>query len=401
MAGPIALLLMLLALAGCAYLIAAAVLVGRFAARPSPTVPAGEPAPGVTVLKPLHGAPPGLFDDLSTWCRQTYPGPLQIVCGVARRDDPAVAVVERLIAAHPAVRIDLVIDPTRHGSNGKVSNLINMAGKIRHGVVVVSDSDIRLRPDDVSRVVAALRRPGVGAVTCLYGGEGAAGVWSDLVALGLVSHFLPNAVLGLEIGRANPCFGALIALDRKTLDAIGGFAAFADTLADDYAIGAAVRSKGLAVVVPSVAVLHRCDETSLAALWAHELRWARTVMSLDPPGWLGSVVTHPLAAALLAVAFGGGRPAVGLAVAAIVCRIVLAWRVGVALARPVPALPLVPLRDLLTFAVFVASFLGRAVTWKDQDFRMRADGTFVETDGAGPDGRKTIAGTTAKGESVK
>ncbi|MDC7787711.1 bacteriohopanetetrol glucosamine biosynthesis glycosyltransferase HpnI [Rhodoplanes sp. TEM] len=396
MAIVLAILLMLLATAGCAYLAVAAVLVGRFAARPAPGVPEGEPAPGVTVLKPLHGAPPGLLDDLATLCRQRYPGPLQIVCGVADPADPAVAVVERLIASHPGIAIDLVIDPAVHGTNRKVSNLINMAAKIRHEVVVLSDADIRLRPDDLSRVVAALRQPGVGAVTCLYGGQGAAGVWSDLVALGLVSHFLPNAVLGLELGRAKPCFGALIALDRTTLDGLGGFRSFVDTLADDYAIGAAVRASGRrAVLVPSFAVVHRCDEASLAAAWSHELRWARTVMSLDPAGWAGAVVTHPLGFALLAAAFGGGRPALGLALAAIVGRAALAWRVGVAFALPVPALPLVPVRDLLTFAVFVASFLGRGVTWKDQDYRMRADGTFTEQDAPG----RTIPGTAAKGES--
>lgn len=379
--------LMLLALAGCGYLVMATVLVGRFAARQAPELAEGGPTPGVTVLKPLHGADPGLYDNLASLCRQAYPGLLQIVCGVGNPADPAVTVVQRLIADHPGLAIDLVIDPTLHGANPKISNLINMAGRIRHEIVVLSDSDIRLRDDDLARVVAVLEKTGVGAVTCLYGGEGAVGVWSDVGALGLTSHFLPNAVVGLELGRARPCFGALIALQRDTLAAIGGFEAFADVLADDYAIGAAVRARGEVVVAPPLAVLHRCDEASAAALWAHELRWARTVMSLDPAGWLGSAVTHPLAFALLALAFGGGRPALGLVLAAIVCRIGLALRVGVAFALPVPALPLVPLRDLLTFAVFVASFLGRGVTWKNQDYEMQADGTFSEN--------------AAKGESVK
>lgn len=385
-------LLMLLALAGCAYLVMAIVLVGRFAARPAPELPEGGPTPGVTVLKPLHGADPGLYDNLASLCRQAYSGPLQIVCGVSHPADPAVTVVERLIADHPGFAVDLVIDPTRHGSNPKISSLINMAGKIRHEIVVLSDSDIRVRDDDLARVVAVLEKSGVGAVTCLYGGVGAVGVWSDVCALGLTSHFLPNAVVGLELGKATPCFGALIALRRETLAAIGGFEAFADVLADDYAIGAAVRARGEVVAVPSLAVLHRCDEASAAALWAHELRWARTVRSLNPAGWLGSAVTHPLALALLALAFGGGRPALGLVLAAIVCRIVLALRVGVAFALPVPALPLVPLRDLLTFAVFVASFLGRAVTWKNQGYEMKADGTFTEN---------AAGENAAKGESVK
>jgi ceramide glucosyltransferase len=383
--------LMLLALAGCGYLIMATVVVGRFAARPVPAMRL-DTSPGVTVLKPLHGADPGLYDNLAALCRQAYAGPLQIVCGVSDPADPAVAVVERLIADHPGFAIDLVTGPALHGTNPKISNLINMAGKTRHEIVVLSDSDIRLRERDLARVATALEQPGVGAVTCLYGGEGAVGVWSDVCALGLTSHFLPNAVVGLELGRARPCFGALIALRRDTLAAIGGFEAFADVLADDYAIGTAVRAHGKVVSVPPLAVLHRCDEATVAALWAHELRWARTVMSLDPAGWLGSAVTHPLPFALLAFALGGGRPALGLAIAAIVCRIVLALRVGAAFALPVPALPLVPLRDLLTFAVFVASFLGRGVTWKNQDYEMKADGTFTET---------AADQNAAKGESVR
>ncbi|NVO15698.1 MAG: bacteriohopanetetrol glucosamine biosynthesis glycosyltransferase HpnI [Rhodoplanes sp.] len=384
--------LMLLALAGCGYLVMAIVLVGRFAARPVPLLAAGASLSGVTVLKPLHGAEPGLYNNLASLCRQTFAGSLQIVCGVADPADPAVAVVQRLIADHPGLAIDLVINPARHGTNPKISNLINMVEKIRHDLVVLSDSDISLRETDLAQVVAALEQPGVGAVTCLYGGAGVVGVWSDLCALGLTAHFLPNAVVGIALGRATPCFGALIALRCDTLQAIGGFERFADILADDYAIGAAVRAHGKSVAVPPLAVLHRCDEASPRALWGHELRWARTVRGLDPAGWLGSGVTHPLAFAVLAIAAGGGRPAFGLVIAAIFCRIVLALRVSVAFALPVPALSLVLLRDLLTFGVFVASFLGRGVTWKNQDYEMKADGTFTEN---------AADQNAAKGESVR
>jgi ceramide glucosyltransferase len=142
--------------------------------------------------------------------------------------------------------------------------------------------------------------------------------------------------------------------------------------------------------VPPLAVLHGCDEASPKALWAHELRWARTVRGLDPAGWLGSAVTHPLAFAVLATLAGGGPPAFGLVIAAIVCRIVLALRTSVAFALPVPALSLVLMRDLLTFAVFVVSFLGRGVTWKNQDFDMQADGRLRDV---------TTADNAAKRES--
>lgn len=373
--------MLLLALAGCAYLVVATLAAGQWLGRPVPVLP--KDPPSVTVLKPLCGADPGLYDNLASVCRQDYPAPLQVVCGVAATRDPAIAVVERLSAEHPEWPLELVVDHVVHGANLKISNLINMAPAVRHDVIVLSDSDIRLRPGDIVQVVAALSRPNVGAVTCLYTGEGATGVWSDLAGLGITAHFLPNAIVGLLLGRARPCFGSLIALRRETLAAIGGFERFSDTLADDYALGAAVRAQGLLVEVAPPVVAHRCDEDSLQALWHHEVRWARTVMSLDPLGHIGLLVTHPLPLALLGALYGGGRPAFGLAFAAIACRVGLVLRLGRLVGVRTSSAVLVPLRDLLTFAVFVGSFLGRGVSWKERRYRMQADGAFTETDTRG------------------
>ena len=233
---------LLIAIVGCGYLLAATVLVGRFARRQTPRTPATTPT--VTFLKPLHGDDTGLFDNLMSFAEQRYAGTVQIVCGVADAHDPAVAVVERLRGSAATRNLDLTIDATLHGANRKVSNLINMAPRIRHEIVVISDSDIRVTPDYLARVVAALQQPRVGAVTCLYHGVAAGGPWSQLGALFINAQFLPSVVLGLASGLAQPCFGSTIALMRSTLDAIGGFAAFADRLDDDYAIGAAVRERG-------------------------------------------------------------------------------------------------------------------------------------------------------------
>jgi ceramide glucosyltransferase len=202
----------------------------------------------------------------------------------------------------------------------------------------------------------------------------AGGPWSQLGALFINAHFLPSVVLGLASGLAQPCFGSTIALRGTTLDAIGGFAAFADRLDDDYAIGAAVRERGNVVAIPPFTVAHLCSEPSLRELWRHELRWARTIRNIAPVGHAGSVVMYPLAWAVIALALtpwsGLLLPAVATTVTAILCRVVLLH--GVARGFELPSQPywLVPVRDLFSFAVFVASFLSRDVSWKGHRYRL-------------------------------
>jgi ceramide glucosyltransferase len=267
-----------------------------------------------------------------------------------------------------------------------VSNLLNMARSIRHDVIVIADSDMRVDRDYLSRVVTALQQPGVGAVTCLYYGDPLAGIWARLCALAINAHFLPSVVVGVALGRARPCFGSTIALRRGTLEEIGGFVAFVDCLADDYAIGAALRAHGCAITIPPFAIAHMCTQTSLRELWRHELRWARTIRSIDPVGYVGSIVAYPLPWALIALLLGVAStallPATGIAVASVACRMALLRRVEQAYALPRQAYWLVPARDLLSFALFAASFLGRDVSWKGRRYRMVAGGHWVADRGS-------------------
>jgi len=372
------------ALVGCVYLVTAAILVGRLARNRASVCPA--PAPGVTVLKPLHGDEPGLFDNLTSFCVQNYPGPMQIVCGVQDSDDDAIAVVERLRATQADRDIDLVIEPKAHGLNRKVSNLVNMTPRIRHDGVVLADSDMRVGPDYLSRVIAALAQPGIGAVTCLYYGVAVTGIWARLCALVINAQFLPSVVVGLALGLARPCFGSTLALKRATLAEIGGFKAFADCLADDYAIGEALRARGYKISIPPFAVAHVCTQTSLRELWRHQLRWARTIRSIDPAGYAGTIVSHPFPWALIAALVGAGStallPAIGIAMASIACRMALLREVERGYALPPQAYWLVPACDLLSFAVFVFSFLSWQVSWKGRRFRMVAGGAWVADRGA-------------------
>lgn len=363
-----------LSVAGVAYQCASAIAVWRTLG--TPAAAALDPAPAVTLLKPLYGLEPQLAANLGGFVAQDYAGAQQIVFGVSDADDAALAAVTTLKAVHPGVDIATIVDDERHGSNAKVSNLVNMIGAAKHDVLVVTDSDIAVSTDYLTRVVAALALPGVGAVTCLYHGRGDAGGWSRLAAQGISYGFLPSVVMGLRLGLAEPCMGSTIALTRETLDAIGGFAAFADILADDHAIGVAVRVPGLHVAVPAFTVAHGCVEASLSALIAHETRWNVTIRRLDPWGYLGHGLVNPLPFALAAAAI---HPAAWPLIAAtVVARSAVAVAVDrITRTRPGPYWWL-PARDILTFGLFIVGFLVQSVDWRGSRLRVARDGSITD-----------------------
>ena len=293
-----------LAIIGSAYASFAAILLGRFFAK-SPITEEPIHAPLVTILKPLCGAEPELEANLTSFCNQIYPGQVQIVLGIQDSADPAAAIARRLISAHSHVAIDVEINAQSHGANRKISNVLNSVTHSLGEIIVLSDSDIRVGPDYLRQITDALHAPGVGLVTCLYRGLPITGVWSRLAAAEIDHGSFPACLSALRLGLAKPCFGSTMALRAETLRRIGGFAAFADQLADDYAIGAAVRRLGLEVAIPPMVVDHVCSEHSFVELARRELRWARTIRLVDPLGYRGSVVTHPLPFALVAAVRAG------------------------------------------------------------------------------------------------
>jgi ceramide glucosyltransferase len=365
---------LLIAAVGCLYLVYAAVGARLPARAPEQRV---ESSPAVTILKPLNGAEPSLFENLASFCAQDYSAPFQILCGVQDSQDSAIVAVERLINSFPDRDIRLVVDANPHGVNLKMANLINMVRHASHDCLVLSDSDIGVDPRYLAEVTAALIGANVGGATCLYHGVAAAGFWSRLSALAIDAHFLPNALAGLRTGLAKPCFGSTIALTRSRLAEIGGLEAFADRLTDDYAIGAALRAKGLHIATPDMLVAHSCSESSFLELWRHELRWARTIRSVDPWGYAGSFVTHPLAWSLLAMAAGSPGPGVAVAVLALACRIAVLRAVTRNFGLASPPYWLTPIRDLLSFAVFAWSFCGRDLNWRGRSYHIRADGALT------------------------
>ena len=361
------------AIAGGLYMVAAAALLARLMA-PRASIPEFPP-PAISVLKPLYGAEAGLEAALSSTLKQDYPAPVQFVFGVHTADDPACHIVAQLKKSHPGHDIELVCDPARHGSNAKVSNLINMMSVVKHQTLVVADSDVVVPADWLTQVTAALAEAEVGIVSCVYAGEGRSGAWSRLAAMAVSYNFLPNAAAGIGFGLATPCFGSTMALSRETLNRIGGFERFANLLADDYEIGRAVRLQGARITYPPLILRHFSDEAGFGDLVAHELRWARTIRTIDPRGHWGSFVTHALPLGLVGAALAGFTPTVIAGFATILAaRLFLKARidhiVGVK-AGPAWALPL---RDVLSFTLFLGSLSGSAVRWRGSRLRVGRDG---------------------------
>lgn len=334
----------------------------------------------VTMLKPLHQAEPGLEENLRSFFRQDYAGPMQIVFGARSHGDPALKLVERLRRAHPAVQVDVVVGSRFGGTNPKVASLIHMVARAKHEVLIVSDSDIRVRPDYVRHIISALHEPEVGAVTCLYSGRPVGNLWSKLAAMGINYHFVPNARFGIALGLTKPCFGSTIAFRRRTLEEIGGFESLSNVLADDYELGRAIRARGYRLSIPaSLTVEHVCSQKSALALVRQELRWARTNLMLAKSGYAGTLLTYPLPLALFAALFQEFSPLSLVVLAgALASRLFLVGQCGRSLGQRGANTWLLPLRDVLSLGVFVASFFGKTVFWRGTRYLARPDGVLAQ-----------------------
>jgi ceramide glucosyltransferase len=363
------LVLAVLACAGLVQVVAGWFAVRRFVAAPAPML---HEAPPVTILKPLHGAEPMLEQALASVCQQHYPN-WQVVFGVQSAADPALPVAERLRARFPACDIAVVVDAAAHGENRKVGNLINMFRVAKHDVLVIADSDVHCAPDFLERVAATLALPDTGLVTTLYAGLAATDSLPARLGASWITHcFLPGALIARWLGRQD-CLGATMTLRRETLAAIGGLQALADHLADDHVLGRLVQACGLAVRLASTVPATTVGETALPALFRHELRWGRTIRALAPVAFALSALQYPLFWAALAVIVSGMTY---WAVAAFL----LAWVVRAAAARGVDAalglaraglatpapVWLLPLRDLMSVVVLLASHWSDRVEWRGQ-----------------------------------
>ncbi len=355
-----------LAVIGIAYQVIALAALCRFFSRPA--LRGSSDAP-LTILKPLHGAEPELSSNLATFLSQDYSGAIQMVCGVGNAEDSAIPAVAELRRTNPEATIELVTGLRPPGANAKIGNLCAMLPAARHDILVISDSDMAVQPSYLTNLIAELDQPGVGAVTCLYTGRGDTGLWSQVSAAAMSYTGMPNMVMALATSIAQPCLGSTIAIRRTTLNALGGFERFADELADDYAIGEAVAALGLQVVVPPILLTHACAQRSLAEVWRQHLRWSVTIRGVAPMRHAGSGVTHALSFALITVPFLPMAGAV-LVAAALLVRLSLALVVNRISGVRQRFIWLVPIADLLEFAVFLGSFAARTIDWRGRRLTM-------------------------------
>jgi ceramide glucosyltransferase len=379
-----------LTVAGMGYFAASMVAARSYAAQRKR--PRTASAAGVSVLKSLKGIDPGMLEAFRSHCRQTYTGEYELLFGVSSLEEPAVEAVQELEREFPERTIRLIVCPDRLGTNGKVSNLAQMAGEARYDVLLVNDSDITVGPQYLERVMAEFEpprkesakktdaglagAPEVGLVTALYRGRAHGTLASRMEALGIATDFQAGVLLSRMLeGGLHYGLGSTLAVRREALEKIGGFAALVDHLADDYELGARVAQAGYKVALCAEVV-----ETSVPAYgWHgfadHQLRWLRTVRDARPAGYAGLVFTHGLVWALLNVVASGLSPlSVWLLGLAFFLRLAQAMTVGAGVLSDRQVLPwiwLLPARDVVAMGLWAAGFAGNEIVWRGERFEVK------------------------------
>ena len=345
-----------------AYQALAIIACARFRAKAlSEQRPRGSGFPA-SVLKPIHGLDDGLAPAIESHSK--LDGEYELLCGVRSLNDPPAARIGRI----PGTR---VIECRTQTPNGKVGTLIDLAREARHDVLIVNDADIRVDPDYVRRVTAPLRDPRVGLVTCLYRGHGSTFA-ARFEALGVACDFAPSVLVGWLLGMQEFAGGSTLAFRRADLHRIGGFEAIADYLADDYQLGRRLRALGLKCVL-SEAIVSTHLGGGWREVWAHQVRWARTVRVSNLAGYVTLPITFAMLWAVVAAMAGNWIAAIGI----LGVRIIMALEAGWATlgSRDVRRLWfLIPLRDLFAAAVWAAGLFGRTVVWRGQRLSIDSEG---------------------------
>jgi ceramide glucosyltransferase len=330
--------------------------------------------PPVSILKPLKGADPDIYESFRSHCLQNYPE-YEIIFGVSDPEDEAVTSVRQLQREFPQRAIHLVVSPNKLGPNVKVSNLEQMLQAARYEHLIVNDSDICVESDYLKRVMAPLADPKVGMVTCLYRGLAASTLGSRLEALGISTDFCPSVLAARQLERGIRFgLGSTMAFRRADLDRAGGFRGIVDFLADDYELGRRIAALGLQVKLSDVVVETHLPAYGLRGFLDHQLRWARGVRDSRAGGYFGLVSTFGLMWALLAVVAAQAALWSWAVLAVVVLlRVALALFVGERVLRDSQVLTylwLLPVRDLVAVAVWIASFAGHTVTWRGDRFQL-------------------------------
>jgi len=335
--------------------------------------------PPISILKPLRGLDNDAAASFASFCEQDY-GTFEILFGAEDNDDPSLQVAKVVAAAHPGVDVRFVVESRALGANPKVRTVANLARYAKYPLLLVSDSDISVEHEHLKRMVEPLCDPSIGVVTCFYRTR-AKGLVGRIDALSLSTEFLPGALVARRLEGMTFAMGAGILIRREVLEAIGGFAALADWLADDYLLGKLPSDAGYRVELARDVVDHRLGTRSLADLRTRQNRWNVGIRSSRPWGYAGLIFTQGTAAALLYLAASGGS-ALGWSVAAGTLTIRLGSAAYLALAclkdrSILRDLWLVPLRDLMATGLWLRSFFGNTVVWRGRRLRVGAGGRIL------------------------
>lgn len=327
--------------------------------------------PAVTLLVPLHGDEPGLEENLRSFALQDYPV-CQLVLGVARADDGALAIAERVAAALPDRNIEIDVGETPGARNPKLANVLSMMRLVRHDVLILADSDTRVDPSYVRSVTAPLRDPNVGVVTCLFAGADDGSFPSKLGAMFMNEQFIPSVLVNELLRPPQHCLGPTNAFRAPVLAEIGGFESLAPHLADDFMLGNAIARRGYRVVISSYVVTTIVSDSSLPVLWDHELRWHRTIRGVQPAGYAGMFLTYPVSLALLALVLGPNARRLAMFFAAVIARMEL-QRVSARMLGVEPAAPwLIFPRDLFGIGVWAYGLFGKSVRWRRAQLKIES-----------------------------
>lgn len=336
-------------------------------------------APAVSLLKPVRGVDFGSYENFASFCRQEY-ADYEILFGVGDDADPAVPLIQRLISDFPQRRIRLFVGAERIGANRKVNMLARLTREAQHEILVLTDGDIRVTQNYLREVVAPFAEPRVGAVTSFYCGIAEKNLGAELEAIGAASDFFAGVLMANWMEGITFALGASIVTTKEWVAKIGGFAAIADMLADDYELGHRIANAGGQILLSRESVWTTYPAQSAGGFWQHQLRWARTVRLCRPLSFAGLIFTHGLPWALLAALIA---PAPWVAatylIAYLVLRLTMAWTVGVwgvgddVVRRK---LWLVPLRDAIHFIVWLASFASNRIHWGGEEYTI-AEGRLV------------------------
>lgn len=334
---------------------------------------AGPPyTPPISVLKPVRGLDREAYENFASFCRQDYPE-YEVLFAASDADDPVIPVIERVIREHPERRLRVLVGAPHLGMNNKVNKLCRLAQEARYDLLAISDSDVRVEPDYLRQVAAPFRHPQVGAVTALFRAEVKGGILSRLDALGAAEDF-SGTLIARRFAGMKFTLGTTMATTRQRLAEIGGFEALVDYHADDYELGKRIAARGYRIELLREAMWMVFPQRPLGEFLGHELRWMIGMRNIRPLGHLGMLFTHGLPWALAAAAFAPSGWLAGLFLAAyLALRLAMAWTIGVwGLKDPVArrSLWLLPLRDALTFLVWLASFASNRIQWRGLEFKV-------------------------------